>query len=79
MKESTERTVKVGFRRDPRKIFDELEAITADMMRRGWTMQDAVVEDGLGNIHLFFEREADAAEAASRRGYRAFREDVHEA
>jgi hypothetical protein len=58
MKESAERTVKVGFSRDPKKIFDEVEAVTADMIRQGWAMQDAVVEEGLGNIHLLFERDA---------------------
>ena len=57
MRESAERLVKVGFRRNPKKIFDEVERITADMTREGWNLKDSVVESGLGNIHLFFERE----------------------
>jgi len=63
MRESAERLVKVGFRKSPKKIFDEVERITADMTRDGWSLKDSVVESGLGNIHLFFERElADTAE-----------------
>jgi hypothetical protein len=57
MKESAERTVKVGLHRDPKKVFDEVEALTAQMKREGWTLQESVMEEGLGKIHLFFERE----------------------
>jgi hypothetical protein len=57
MKESAERTVKVGFSRNPKKIFDQVDAVTADMVRQGWAMKNAVLEESLGNIHLFFERE----------------------
>lgn len=57
MKESAERIVKLGFRRSPKKIFDEVEGIAASMLRNGWSLKDSLVEDGLGRIHLFFERE----------------------
>jgi hypothetical protein len=57
MMESAECIVKVGFRKSPRKIFDEVETVTADMVRQGWSLKDTVVEEGLGNIHIFFERE----------------------
>ena len=57
MKESAECTVRVGFRRSPKKIFDEVDAVTAAMVREGWRLCDSVLEDGLGSIHLFFERE----------------------
>jgi hypothetical protein len=57
MKESVERTVKLGFRASPRKVFDEIETISAEMVRQGWSLRDTLVEDGLGCIHLFFERE----------------------
>jgi hypothetical protein len=57
MKESTEKVVRVGFARNPKKIFDEVEMTTAEMIRQGWTLRDSVLEDGLGKIHLFFERD----------------------
>jgi hypothetical protein len=62
MNECAERIVKVGFRRSPRKIFNEVETITVEMVRRGWSLKDTVVEEGLGNIHLFFEREMASGE-----------------
>ena len=58
MVECTERTVIVGFDREPKVIFDEVESTTALMIREGWKLVDSVIEDGLGNIHLFFEKEA---------------------
>ena len=57
MKECTERIVKVGYSRDPEDIFDEVERVSAEMIRLGWGLKDSFIEDGLGNIHLFFERE----------------------
>jgi len=57
MNECAERIVKVGFKKDPKKIFDEVDMITASMIREGWVLKDSIIEDGLGNIHLFFERE----------------------
>ena len=56
VKECTERLIKVGFARDPRKIFDEIESVSAAMIREGWRLEDARVEEGLGFAHLFFER-----------------------
>ena len=57
MKESAERIVKVGFSRKPKRVFDEVEAVTAEMIRLGWELRDTVLEEGLGSIHLFFERD----------------------
>ena len=59
MKESAERVVKVGFRKSPKKVFDEIDQVTAEMVRGGWTLSDTVLEDGLACAHLFFEREID--------------------
>ena len=59
MKESCEKVIKVGFNKKPKKIFDEMEAVSAEMIRRGWYLRDSVIEDGLGLAHLFFERELD--------------------
>ncbi|MDR0307330.1 MAG: hypothetical protein LBI42_10915 [Chitinispirillales bacterium] len=57
MKESAEKLIKVGFRKSSKKIFDEIEQITADMIRAGWSLSGSLMEDGLGYAHLFFERE----------------------
>jgi len=57
MKECTERIIEVGFSRNPKEVFDDVEQVSAEMIRLGWSLKDSFVEDGLGNIHLFFERE----------------------
>jgi len=59
VKESAERMVKVGFTRDPKKVFDEIDLVTAEMVRQGWVFVEGMIEDGLGYAHLFFEREID--------------------
>ena len=60
MKECVERVVRVGFTRNPKKIFDEIESISAGMIREGWQLRDTCMEEGLGFAHLFFERELQA-------------------
>jgi hypothetical protein len=57
VKESSERIIKVGFSKSPRKVFDEIEQVAAEMVRGGWVLIDTLLEDGLGYAHLFFERE----------------------
>jgi hypothetical protein len=57
MKETAERTAELGFTRNPKKVVDEVERITAEMIRDGWHLKDTIVEESLGNIHLFFERD----------------------
>jgi hypothetical protein len=57
MKEAAERIVKLGFTRNPKKVVDDVEMVTAEMVRQGWRLKETLVEEGLGNIHLFFERE----------------------
>lgn len=57
MKESSERVVKVGLTRNPKKVFDQVDSVTAEMVRQGWVLTDTVMEDGLAKIHLFFERD----------------------
>lgn len=57
MKESAERIIKLGFKRSPKIIFDEVEQVSADMVRQGWCLKDTLIEEGMGNIHLFFEKE----------------------
>lgn len=57
MKETAERYVRLGFRRNPKKVVDEVEAVTAEMVREGWSLSETIVEDSLGYIHLLFDRE----------------------
>jgi hypothetical protein len=59
VRESAERMVKVGFTRNPQKVFDEIDLVTARMVRQGWVFVEGMIEDGLGYAHLFFEREID--------------------
>lgn len=62
MKETTERVIKVGFSKSPKKIFDEIELVSAQLIREGWRVKDTCLEDGLGKIHLFFERNVNENE-----------------
>lgn len=57
MKECTEKKIKIGFVKDPKKIFDQIEFVTAEMIRDGWYLRDTCLEEDLGHIYLFFERE----------------------
>jgi hypothetical protein len=67
MKETAERTATLGFTRNPKKVVDEVERITAEMIREGWHLKETVVEESLGNIHLFFERDVQIDQDHQRR------------
>ncbi len=62
MKETTECTVKLGFRRKAMKVMDEVELLIARMKRNGWQFTESCIEDDLSKIHLFFERTFDLSE-----------------
>jgi hypothetical protein len=66
VKESTEKIITLGFTRRPREVFDEIDQVSAGMIREGWRLADTCVEEGLGKIHLFFEREIDMAGEGGR-------------
>lgn len=57
MRQTEERLIEVGFRRSPTEICDEIESASASMIRSGWNLKDALMEESLGFVHLFFERE----------------------
>ncbi len=57
MKQCTERRIKVGLKKNPKVIFDKVEEISAKMIRKGWKLNDSCIDDGLGYIYLFFERD----------------------
>jgi hypothetical protein len=59
MKECCEKIIRVGFSRNPKKIFDEIDQLTASMIRAGWELKDTCIEDGLENVHMFFEKEIE--------------------
>lgn len=59
MKTCTEKIVKIGFSRSAKIVLDEVESVTAEMIRQGWFLKDSCIEDGLACVHLFFEREID--------------------
>jgi hypothetical protein len=66
MRECTEHLIRVGFKRSPKKIFDEIEAVSAEMLRNGWKLYDSCFEDGLASIHLLFERTIDKDHSAQK-------------
>jgi hypothetical protein len=66
MKECAERVIKIGFRKNPKKICDEIERVSAEMIRDGWHLRDTCVEDGLGCAHLFFERGVDISDSTGQ-------------
>jgi hypothetical protein len=59
MRENAERIVKVGLKRDAKTVFDEVDLVTAEMIRGGWRLAESFIEESLGNIHLIFDREID--------------------
>lgn len=59
MRECTEFQVKVGFDRQAKAIFDEVEQVSARYIREGWELESAIVDETFGHITLFFEREID--------------------
>ena len=64
---SREKIIRVGFRRDPRKIFDEIEALSAEMIRTGWHLKETCFEESMAFVHLFFEKEVNNDEEFSGR------------
>jgi hypothetical protein len=57
MKETIERVIRVGLVRDVRKVFNDIESVSAEMIRKGWKLQESCLEECLGNVHLIFERD----------------------
>jgi hypothetical protein len=57
MVEQCEKSIKIGFKKKPAIIFDEIEIVCSRMIADGWALKETCIEDGLGYIHLFFERQ----------------------
>jgi hypothetical protein len=62
MVEYCEKSIKVGFTKNPARVLDDIEGVCAQMFREGWELKDTCIEDGLGRMHLFFERSVPANE-----------------
>jgi hypothetical protein len=56
MVERCEKSIKIGYIKKPSIIFDEIEIICNKMIIDGWVLKETCVEEGLGFIHLFFEK-----------------------
>jgi hypothetical protein len=59
VKECAERKIRLGLTKKPKVVFDEVDQTSAAMVREGWSLVSSCVEEGLGYIHLFFEREIE--------------------
>jgi hypothetical protein len=59
MKETMEKVVRVGLSRNVRKVFDEIESVSAEMIRSGWELRESCIEECLGKVHLIFHRDID--------------------
>jgi len=59
LKEKRERLVRVGLKRKAKSIFDEIEIVSASMIREGWAMQESFFEENFSVVRLIFERDVD--------------------
>ena len=57
--EKTELTVRVGLKRKPKAIFDEIDCISAAMIRDGWSMHESFLDDSFSAVRLIFKREIE--------------------
>ena len=62
MKETVERVIRVGLKRNERKVFDEIESVSAEMIRNGWELKESCLEECLGNVHLIFQRDSNESD-----------------
>jgi hypothetical protein len=59
MREYCEKQITVGFTRDSKKVFDEIEQVVAKMNRENWILDDSVADELLDSVSLMFSREID--------------------
>jgi len=57
MLEYKEHRIKVGLKREPKDIFDEIEQESARFIRNGWRLKETVTNDFLEYIDLLFVRD----------------------
>ena len=56
MTEYKEHRIKVGMKREPKDIFDEIEQESARFIRDGWRLKETITSDFLEYIDLLFVR-----------------------
>jgi hypothetical protein len=59
MLEYKEYRIKIGFKREPKDIFDEIEVVTARFIRKGYRLKETVTNDFLEYVDLLFVRDID--------------------
>lgn len=57
MREYHEKRIEVGYDRNPKKIFDELDSFIAQLIRAGWKIEDTTLDESLGFIDIIYYRE----------------------
>ncbi len=57
MREYTEKRIEVGYDRNAKKVFDEIEYVTSQHIRTGWTIESTVLDETLEFIDLIFVRD----------------------
>ncbi len=57
MREYREKRIEVGYNRSSKKIFDEIEYVTAQFIRAGWSVDTTVLDETLEFIDVIFVRE----------------------
>jgi len=59
MLEYKEYRIKIGFKREPKDIFDEIELVSARFIRNGYRLKETVMNDLLEYVDLIFVRDVD--------------------
>ncbi len=57
MRQFIEKRVELGFDRPAKQVFDEIESISAQMIREGWNIDDSLIDSTMGYVDLFFYRD----------------------
>ncbi|MCL2844395.1 MAG: hypothetical protein FWE23_02955 [Chitinivibrionia bacterium] len=59
MLEYKEYRIKIGFKRAPKDIFDEIDLVVARFMRNGYRLKDTIMNDFLEYVDLLFVRDVE--------------------
>ncbi len=57
MRQFCEKRIEVGFDRNAKKIFDEIESVSASLIREGWCIEDSTIDETMEFIDIFFFRD----------------------
>ncbi len=62
MREYLEKRVFVGYERSSKKVFDEIDSVTAQSIREGWSVETTSLDETVEFIDIIFVREIDLEE-----------------